>query len=261
MVLPFSLGYWVPPASHDPVLSLLWLLLGMVGLPFFVVATSAPLLQRWFSTTPHPAAKDPYFLYGASNLGSMLALVLYPVVIEPNFALDDQALLWTIGYGVLVVLVVSCGLMVWKHAADRQPIVAPALVEGNLALATPPAAGLGTAITAAKRMGRHRLLGSESSKVPARSFSTAANSVLEDMTLGRRLRWIGLAAAPVSLMLGVTTYLTTDIAAIPFIWIIPLALYLLTFILVFARWPISWVGLPSHDSSLYVQPFSWCPWY
>src|SRR6266404_3319546 len=79
LVLPFSLGNWSPPADHNPVQSVLWLLLGMVGLPFFVVATSAPLLQRWFASTGHPAAKDPYFLYSASNLGSLLALLSYPL--------------------------------------------------------------------------------------------------------------------------------------------------------------------------------------
>src|SRR5205807_5638278 len=73
------------------------------------------------------------------------------------------------------------------------------------------------------------------------------------ITLGRRLRWILLAAAPSSLMLGVTTYLTTDIAAVPFLWVIPLALYLMTFILVFARWPVVWTETP-HTIMLYLQP-------
>ena len=97
----------------------------MVGLPFFVVATSAPLLQRWFATTNHPAAKDPYFLYGASNLGSMLALLSYPVFFEPNFPVYgspteflSQTVLWTAGYGILVVMIVVCGLLVWKQKED-----------------------------------------------------------------------------------------------------------------------------------------------
>src|SRR6202051_4585664 len=94
LVLPFSLGRWVPPADHDPVQSVLWLLVGMVGLPFFVVATSAPLLQRWFATTGHPAARDPYFLYGASNLGSLLSLVSYPFLVEPWVRLQNQAGMW-----------------------------------------------------------------------------------------------------------------------------------------------------------------------
>src|SRR5579862_6826142 len=74
-VLPFSIGAWTPDVEGNPIWSVLYILLLVVGLPFFVVATSAPLLQRWFSSTGHPSAKDPYFLYGASNLGSMLALL------------------------------------------------------------------------------------------------------------------------------------------------------------------------------------------
>src|SRR5581483_3729868 len=75
----------------------------------------------------------------------------------------------------------------------------------------------------------------------------------EQITALRRLRWVGLAAVPSSLMLGVTTYMTTDIAAVPFFWVTPLALYLLTFILVFARWPVVWTTWP-HEVMLYLQP-------
>jgi len=252
LVLPFSLGIWNPPADHNPVQSVLWLLLGMVGLPFFVVATSAPLLQRWFSTTDHPAAKDPYFLYGASNLGSMLALLLYPLVIEPYFPLETQTVIWTVGYGVLVALVVGCGIMVWKQADERKPVLANAMATEAGVISVPTAEST-SIMPAGRRLGRHRTLsGSSPTTKPNKPFKVADRS-LDPLTLGRRLRWIGLAAAPTSLMLGVTTYLTTDIAAIPFIWIIPLALYLLTFILVFARWPVRWVGWP-HTVMLYVQP-------
>jgi hypothetical protein len=255
VVLPFSLGNWAPPADHNPVQSVLWLLLGMVGLPFFVVATSAPLLQRWFATTGHAAAKDPYFLYGASNLGSMLALLLYPVLIEPHFDLDTQALLWTIGYGVLVVMVAICGVIVWQQAAKPSAHDVPTLAAAVSVPAT-STQGLATAITSSRRLGRQRALSAASLQAPVALPSRFAVTapVGDDVTIGRRLRWIGLAAAPTSLMLGVTTYLTTDIAAIPFLWIIPLALYLLTFILVFARWPVPWVGVP-HTLLLYVQPF------
>ncbi|MBI3412436.1 MAG: hypothetical protein HY040_29305, partial [Planctomycetes bacterium] len=177
VVLPFSLGAWQPPADHNPVLSVLWLLLGLVGLPFFVVATSAPLLQKWFSGTSHPAARDPYFLYGASNLGSMLALLAYPVLMEPLFPLEEQAWIWTAAYGVLVILIAGCGLVVWNAAPAG---IVPAGVVPVL-------------------------------KPTATTIMPASNAI----TPWRRLRWIGLAAAPSSLMLGVTTYLTTDIAAVP----------------------------------------------
>lgn len=249
LVLPFGLGVWNPPAEYNPVLSVLWLLLGMVGLPFFVVATTAPLLQKWFASTGHPAGKDPYFLYGASNLGSMLALLLYPVLIEPWFGLDSQAVLWTVGYGFFVLLVIGCGLVVWKAAAPLAPVRGPATsAEPMPAPAVPPAAGA-TSIVAAKKAGRHRPV----PRTPSGSVFGSLGASDESLTWGRRLRWVGLAAAPSSLMLGVTTYITTDIAAIPFLWIIPLALYLLTFILVFARWPVRWTDVP-HTVMLYLQP-------
>src|SRR4051812_26941930 len=107
----FPLGFdpvaWIgtPSATVHPTAWLLKLLLVSVGLPFFAVATTAPLLQKWFAGTRHPAAKDPYFLYGASNLGSMLALLSYPTVIEPHLRLTDQSRFWAVGYGVLAALI------------------------------------------------------------------------------------------------------------------------------------------------------------
>ncbi len=180
----------------------------------------------------------------------MLALVLYPVVIEPNFALADQAWLWTMGYGVLVLMVVACGLLVWRQNTSTP---AWALAVDMPVPASKPAAELGSAIMAHKRLGRPRLHTALTAPRPVPGIETADNLGTKEVTWARRVRWIGLAAAPTSLMLGVTTYLTTDIAAIPFIWVIPLALYLLTFILVFARWPIPWVGMP-HKVLLYAQP-------
>lgn len=255
LVLPFTLGDWKQPqqgvewstdgaeggGAGSPIFAVLLLLLGMVGLPFFVVATSAPLLQKWFTGTGHPAAKDPYFLYGASNLGSMVAVLAYPVFVEPNFGVDEQTWLWTVGYALLAVLVVGCAGLVWSS-----PVQA-ILVESSAASAAPaPAQPMATSVRPGKPKRAWR-----PATVP---LAAALTSPSRAMTLARRLRWIGLAAAPSSLMLGVTTYLTTDIAAIPLFWVIPLALYLLTFILVFSRWPVRWTGLP-HTIVLYVQPF------
>ncbi|MEW6304477.1 MAG: fused MFS/spermidine synthase, partial [Verrucomicrobiota bacterium] len=163
-------------------------LLASVGLPFFVVSTSAPLLQRWFSLTGHASARDPYFLYAASNLGSLLILLAFPVLLEPVLRLRQQSVVWTGLYGVLLLLVLACGATVWKRAS----------VAVSSAPSDPAAAG-------AKVTGKRRAL------------------------------WILLAFVPSSLMLGVTTYLTTDIATIPLLWVVPLALYLLTFVLVFGR--------------------------
>jgi hypothetical protein len=185
-----------PPGDGNPVLWLFWLLLLSVGLPFFLVSTSAPLLQKWFAGTGHPSAHDPYFLYAASNLGSMLALFGYPLVMEPNLRLFEQSWTWTVGYGLLIALTAACAWVALRSAAP---------------------AGAG-----AKKVARP----------PAGSAKTEA---AVPPTAPARSHWVLLALAPSSLMLGVTTYITTDLAPMPLIWVIPLALYLLSFVLVFTR--------------------------
>ena len=200
LVLPFAvLPLAVNPAflrgGTNPVLDVLLLLSVSVGLPFLVVSATAPLLQKWFESTDHPAASDPYFLYAASNLGSMLALLGYPTLIEPWLKLrgDDwltQTRLWTLGYVALAVLIGLCAMTVWRGGA------APA--------------------------GAARDDGAPPEPPPSWT---------------RCLHWVALAFVPSSLLLGVTTYITTDIAAVPLLWVLPLAIYLLTFILAFGRFP------------------------
>ena len=115
LVLPIGVPEgWIPPADSNPVPWLLGLLAIAVGLPFFVVTTTAPLLQHWLATTDHPAAADPYFLYRASNLGSVLGLLGYPLAMEPSLRLAEQGRLWSVGYGLLVVLVLACAAVVWR---------------------------------------------------------------------------------------------------------------------------------------------------
>ncbi|MDX6718829.1 MAG: hypothetical protein QOJ63_1083 [Solirubrobacteraceae bacterium] len=193
LVLPLGVpAGWIPPADANPLPWLLGLLAVAVGLPFFVVSTTAPLLQRWLAATDHPAAGDPYFLYRASNLGSVLGLLAYPLVVEPTMRLAEQGRLWSAGYGLLVVLVLACAAVVWRSPPAPEPARAAVGAIGTEA---------------------------ELSSRP---------------TLARRLRWVGLAFVPSSLMLGVTTTITTDIAPIPLLWSLPLSLYLVSFILVFA---------------------------
>ena len=113
----------------NPVLDVLTLLSVSVGLPFLVVSATAPLLQQWFTQTGHPAARDPYFLYAASNLGSMLALLGYPTLVEPRLPLQGpswltQTTLWSVGYGVLAVLTALCALTLWWKPAGAGPAVA-----------------------------------------------------------------------------------------------------------------------------------------
>lgn len=193
LVLPIAILHgWTPPTTHNPIPWLLAALAVMVGLPFFVVSATSPLLQRWFSAGAHRHAGDPYFLYAASNCGSLLALVSYPVLVEPHLGLMQQSRWWAIGYIVLAVLTAICGVWVWRTA--RNPVTATE---------------------------------------PAPSTRSAAS--VERLTWQRRLRWVLLALVPCSLMLSVTTYITSEVAPIPLLWVIPLGIYLLTFILVFAR--------------------------
>ena len=189
----------VPP-NGNPSLWLLMCLAASVGLPFFIVSSNSPLLQKWFSQTASESARDPYFLYSASNAGSLLALLAYPALLEPFFTLRAQGRLWTIVYALLVLLIAAHALMLWRCA---EPFVGAALC------------------------GR-----------PSQRNETRAATEGRPYSVNRRLRWLLLAFAPSSLMLGVTNYITTDIASVPLLWIIPLALYLLTMVFAFARKPL-----------------------
>jgi hypothetical protein len=266
LVLPFALGDWEPPTDGNPVLALLGKLTVLVGLPFFAVSTTAPLLQRWFVHTGHPAGRDPYFLYGASNLGSIIGLALYPLVLEPFVNLTpaagtgglSQVQLWTAGFALFVFLVIGCALAVWKALGGSAP---PVATHAAAAPAAQPASLVSAPAPASTRPGpTARAAGAKAvqAKPPApRPGPSAApgkaGAPADSIALRRRLRWIGLAAAPSSLMLGVTTYFTTDVAAVAFLWVLPLALYLLTFILVFARRPVVWTERP-HRLVLALQP-------
>ena len=203
-VLPLAVNpQFLHGGEANPVLDVLLLLSVSVGLPFFVVSATAPLLQKWFSHTGHPAAHDPYFLYAASNLGSMLALLGYPTLIEPRLHLRGegwmtQTRLWSLGYLSLAVLIALCALVLWRRAVTVAPV--------------------------------------ESWEAPDPS-DQAVSLVHEPPGLALRLRWIVLAFVPSSLLIGATTYITTDLAAVPLLWVLPLAVYLLSFILTFGHWP------------------------
>jgi hypothetical protein len=212
-----------PDPAH-PVPWLLMLMITCVGLPFFVVSATAPLLQHWFATTGQPNSNDPYFLYAASNAGSILALLAYPVIVEPHLALEDQAWAWQIGYGLLVGLIVLCIFVLWRgKSRGFQSQIASPLVHSSVR---------------AQGIPRAR---NDEARPELRStseYTPATWTVTEPLSLGRRLRWLILTAIPSSLLLGVTTFLTTNVAAVPLLWIVPLTLYLLTFVLVFARSPL-----------------------
>ncbi|WP_050630128.1 fused MFS/spermidine synthase [Bradyrhizobium viridifuturi] len=191
------------PPADGTALWLFGLFAASIGLPFFTLSASAPLLQSWFAASGHREASNPYVLYAASNLGSFAALFAYPTVVEPLLTLKTQASAWSVGFAVLTLLVTA---------------VAFVLGRGN-----------GVAIAA---------------PTPPTSNVNAAD----------RLRWIALAAVPSGLVIAVTAHLTTDVAAAPFLWVIPLALYLFTFVVVFRDRP--WI---SHATVVRLVPFAVAP--
>lgn len=269
-------GGWNPGnLGGNPIPATLMILFSVIGLPFLVVSTTAPLLQKWFAHTGHPSSKDPYFLYGASNLGSLLALVAYPIVIEPALGLSSQSWLWAFGYFALIGTVLACVGLVWAPAAKEEEVSHlhvehPPLAAETAAVAVPqetatavtataPAPSKPTGIRPGSKKGGPQRGGGQnrpSQPAPMPSIATPSRSV-DHIDGMRRLRWIALAAVPSSLMLGITTHITTDLSPIPLFWVIPLALYLLTFILVFARWPFNWIE-HAHPIVLYIQPVAIC---
>src|ERR1700730_3113955 len=116
--LPLSrAGGWGEPPTSGYAFWLLGLFAVSIGLPFFALAANNPLLQAWFVRTGHPNGPDPYFLYASSNIGSFLALLSYPVLLEPMFTLRTQNLIWTGGYGLLIVLIAACGVLLLRSPA------------------------------------------------------------------------------------------------------------------------------------------------
>ncbi|MFL6815100.1 MAG: spermidine synthase [Bradyrhizobium sp.] len=202
--LPLSIASgWGEPPTSGYAFWLLGLFAVSIGLPFFALAGNNPLLQAWFFRTGHPSGPDPYFLYASSNIGSFLALLSYPVLLEPMFTLRWQNLIWTGGYGLLVVLIAACAALLL-----RSPLMVAGDVPAGDADAAPPPWIL-------------------------------------------RARWIFLAAVPSGLLIAVTAHISTDVAAAPLLWVLPLSLYLLTWVLVFQSRPL----LP-HQWMLRLQPLA-----
>jgi hypothetical protein len=226
LVLPVGLrasAVPVPPASSSPVLWLLLVLTGSIGVPFAVVAATGPLLQRWFASTAHARAGDPYFLYAASNAGSLGGLLAYPLLVEPFLPLSgseggappSQGVAWSAAYGLYALGTATCGLLMLRalpgHAASPlAPVMGP---------------------TAAESLGARR-----------------------------RALWLLCAFVPSSATLGVTQHLTTDVAAVPLLWVVPLGVYLVTFILTFSSSGTARPGAWSVALSLLVVAVSATYW-
>ncbi|MGF6308987.1 hypothetical protein ABIB82_002960 [Bradyrhizobium sp. i1.8.4] len=204
MTLPIAIApNWGAPPADGTALWLFGLFAASIGLPFFTLSASAPLLQSWFAASGHRSASNPYVLYAASNLGSFAALFAYPAVVEPLLTLKMQASIWSVGFAALALLVVAVALVVGRGS--------------GIAIGTP---------------------------LPQTSTISVAD----------RLRWIALSAVPSGLVIAVTAHLTTDVAAAPFLWVIPLALYLITFVVVFRDRPL--IG---HATVVRLVPFAVAP--
>ncbi|MFL6207862.1 MAG: spermidine synthase [Pyrinomonadaceae bacterium] len=203
------------PSEGNPAFWLIGRLLLTVGLPFFILAANSPLLQQWFAATTHTRARDPYFLYAASNTGSLLALVAYPALLEPHLNLRQQSKLWVYSYALLVALVALCALTLRRtHTPDEHSNEQPAVNDEQATI------------------NEDQIAINQSQRTTDDGQRTTDN---EQLSRPRRLRWLALAFVPSSLMLGVTTFISTDIASLPLLWVVPLALYLLTLILAFAH--------------------------
>ncbi len=171
---------WKTVTVGNPSFRILALLALTIGLPYFLLSSTSPLLQAWYARTRKSAM--PYRLFALSNLASMLALLTYPFLVEPNLTARLQAQVWSVAY---VAFALVCGTVAYLNRAPTAPLVTER---------STPAAGLGWQV---------------------------------------RMVWIGYAACASILLLAMTTYLTQDVAAIPFLWILPLSIYLLSFILCF----------------------------
>src|SRR6476620_4355132 len=206
-------AFWKPGGAENPAALILGLLTVTLGLPYFLLSTTSPLLQAWFARR-YPG-RSPYRLFALSNLASLLALVCYPFLLEPWVPTRTQALGWSVGYGIFVVL---CAVTAWTsiRGAPRPAVVG----SGSAEIVVPPAG-------------------------PPPPWS-------------RSLLWCALAATGSVLLLSVTNHITQNIAAVPLLWIVPLTLYLLTFILNFdsTRWYPRELVLPVTAATLGVM--AWC---
>jgi hypothetical protein len=193
---------WKPTGDENPSLRIIGLLFATIGLPFFLLSSTGPLVQAWFAR--HFAERRVYRLYALSNLASLVGLVAYPFAIEPWISMEHQVLIWSVGYGLFVVCCAGAALYSLHGKTDE--IAAP-------------------------------------SAVP----QTSAVMIVEDApSIGRMATWVLLAALGSVLLLATTNHITRDIASIPFLWILPLSLYLLTFVLCFDSdlWYRRWLILP-----------------
>lgn len=193
-----------PPISDNPSIWLLITLLVSIGLPFFILSTNSPLLQKWFSKLGHQTSNDPYYLSIASNSGSLIALLSYPFLLEPSIGITQQQQWWSIGFLLLTCLIALC-MMLLKKEHFQHPAI--------------------------------------------QKKSTTV--LVQKPSFKDQFEWLLLAFVPSSLLLGTTNFISIDIATVPLLWVIPLALYLFSFILVFSSY-----GETIHKKIVLLQPWA-----
>ncbi len=194
--LHFPAG-WEPPVRSNPAGWVLLVLLVMVGIPFFALSATTSVAQRWFADSGRRDSEDPYFLYAASNSGSLLGLLAYPLLLEPLLRLHTQSRIWSLVYIGFVALIAACGILDWRWKSLRVYV----------------------------------------NDVELDRAAPHTHERAESIAWSMRWRWIALAFIPSSLMLGVTSAITADVPAVPLFWVLPLAISLGSFVLVFARKP------------------------
>jgi hypothetical protein len=204
--------FWKPAGNENPVLRILGLLTATIGLPYFLLSATSPLVQAWFARR-YPG-RNPYRLFALSNLASMLALIGYPFLLEPWVATTTQAIAWS---GAYILFALLCGLVAWRSRKSRIKKRRHRKVRD----AEAPAEGADD---------------TASSEAAAAVAAVAAVTVAPEdpaPTLRRQVLWCTLPAVSSILLLATTNHITQNIAAVPLLWLVPLTLYLITFIVCF----------------------------
>lgn len=217
LLLPLRLPTDAPTDAH-PYVWLLAALTTMTGAVFFAISTTAPLLQKWYLETSGTGARDPYFLYAVSNAGGIIGLCAYPFFLEPSLTVAQQNALIKILYLLLAVLISICGLLAWKGTSPSARSIEPADLYNAKASESIPSDKV--AIDGEPSDNSAHAGESAESKVPG---------------LAQYAHWLLLAFIPSSLILGLTTYVTTEMSPMPLFWMVPLAVYLLSFVIAFSR--------------------------
>lgn len=255
---------WKLDMTGDPTLRIVFLLACTVGPPYFVLSTASPLLQSWFTRSYHDAS--PYRLYALSNAGALLALATYPVIVEPTLFLRTQAIAWSGAYVLFALMFAYCALRVWNTAnpacVSRNPSESTRKYPAGVAAGPPQPQTVVVPSLGSGLSRRSPALRDEDGCHPDLLPMTVAEARPDPITAGERTPtaspdraekpgllicalWAALPACGSVILLAVTNQMCCDVSVVPFLWVLPLALYLLSFILCF------------HSERWYFRPLFW----